>query len=93
MDVALRGVGATTPTSRRLRSAYYITTDRLIFIVFKKLTPKFLFINACIPRVYNQYERIKAFQLLALEFVEWQSGRILKVVFAGASPAPHLVNS
>jgi len=40
-----------------LRSAYYVTIDRLTFIVFKKLTPKFLFVNACIPRVYKQTEK------------------------------------
>jgi len=32
-----------------LRSVYYITIDRLI----KKLTPKLIFVNACIPWVYR----------------------------------------
>jgi hypothetical protein len=39
-----------------LRSVYYITIDRLTFILFKKLTPKFIFVNACITKVYKETE-------------------------------------
>jgi len=46
-----------------LRSAYYMAIDHLTVIVFKKLTPKFLFVNACIPKVYKQTE--KYFALIA----------------------------
>jgi len=46
-----------------LRSAYYMTIDRLTFILFKKLTPTLIFINACIPGVYKQTE--KYFALIA----------------------------
>jgi hypothetical protein len=44
-----------------LRSACYMTIDRLTFIVFKKLTPKLLFANACIPEIYQQTEKYFAF--------------------------------
>jgi len=36
------------------RSVYYIAIDHLTFIVFKKSTPKFIFINACIPGAYKE---------------------------------------
>ncbi len=39
------------------RSVYYISIDRLTFILFKKLTPTFIFANACIPRVYKETEK------------------------------------
>jgi hypothetical protein len=39
------------------RSVYYISIDRLTFILFKKLTPKLIFINACMPGVYKQTEK------------------------------------
>jgi hypothetical protein len=45
------------------RSVYYITIDRLTFILFKKLTPKFIFVNACITKVYKETE--KCFALFA----------------------------
>ena len=41
-----------------LRSDYYITNDHLTFILFTKLTPKFIFVNACIPMVYKETEKI-----------------------------------
>jgi hypothetical protein len=80
-----------------LRSVYYITIDRLTFILFlflffqskvsgvsvqdmrlrlpfltpetkfaeqkrfQKLTPKFFFVNACIPKVYKKTEKYFAF--------------------------------
>jgi hypothetical protein len=37
-----------------LRSVYYITIKSL---TFKKLTPKFIFVNACIPKVYKEPEK------------------------------------
>jgi hypothetical protein len=42
-----------------LRSVYYIAIDSLslTFILFKKLAPKFIFINACIPEVYKETEK------------------------------------
>jgi hypothetical protein len=43
------------------RSVYYITIDRLTFILFKKLTPTFIFVNAGIPRVYKETEKYFAF--------------------------------
>jgi hypothetical protein len=36
------------------RSVYYITIDSL---TFKKLIPKFIFVNACIPKVYKEPEK------------------------------------
>jgi len=45
------------------RSVYYITIDRLTFTLFKKLAPKFIFVNACIPKVYKEIE--KCFALFA----------------------------
>ncbi|CAB1079525.1 hypothetical protein D1AOALGA4SA_7235 [Olavius algarvensis Delta 1 endosymbiont] len=36
-----------------LRSVYYITIDRLT----KKLTPTFIFVNACIPWVYRKAKK------------------------------------
>jgi hypothetical protein len=38
------------------RSVYYITIDRLT----KKLMPKFIFVNACMPRVYQEAEKFVA---------------------------------
>ncbi|CAB1081332.1 hypothetical protein D1AOALGA4SA_8986 [Olavius algarvensis Delta 1 endosymbiont] len=36
-----------------LRSVYFITIDRLNI----KLTPKFIFANACIPWIYREAEK------------------------------------
>jgi len=54
--IALRGVGAAIPTSRRLRSVYYITIDRLT----KELTPTSIFVNACMTWVYKETEKFFA---------------------------------
>ena len=50
------------------RSGYYITTDHLTFILFKKLTPKSIFVNTCIPKAYKEPE--KCFALFAQNWID-----------------------
>ncbi|CAB1082082.1 hypothetical protein D1AOALGA4SA_9720 [Olavius algarvensis Delta 1 endosymbiont] len=50
-----------------LRSVYHISIDHLTAILFKKLTPKFIFANACIPWVYREAE--KYFALFAQNII------------------------
>jgi hypothetical protein len=54
MEVASGFAFGYDPTGR---SVFYIAIDHLTFIVLKKLTPKFIFINACTPMVYKETEK------------------------------------